>query len=122
MDAGEGREQDAESFAKIIFEIWFICKNVDLSRNIWNTSRLLHGTHQRVLTLLGITVHLHHLGLGNVTREDSANSLSTGMNMHHDLGSALTVEAEKTLQYLDDKPHRRVIIVEQHHLEHWWLV
>src|SRR5512135_2259338 len=42
------------------------------------------------------------------------------MNLQHDLGRLLPPLAEELLQNADHELHRRVIVVQQHHLVHRW--
>ncbi len=56
------------------------------------------------------------LRLGNFASEHAAYSLAASMHVQHDLGGALSIQAEKTFQYDDDEIHRCVVVVEQHDL------
>ena len=58
------------------------------------------------------------LGFGNLVRVDAAQALALGVDRHHDpvrLGGRLV---EDLFEDLDHEVHRRVVVVQQQHLEH----
>ena len=56
--------------------------------------------------------HLRYLGLGDLVGEYSALPDSVVMNVEHDLGRGFNVLLEELLQNVNDKFHRRVIVVQ----------
>jgi hypothetical protein len=70
--------------------------------------------------LLGVRLYLFHFGCGNISRKYTANAHAIAMHLEHDLGRAFAAEGKKPLQNRYDEIHRRVIVVEQQHLEHRW--
>lgn len=61
-----------------------------------------------------IIIDLRDLRLGNVAAEDTAYPLAVNMYVQHNLSSLVAVHLKKTLQHLDHKIHRGIVIVEQH--------
>ena len=68
----------------------------------------------------GELLNLSHLGLGDVSREDTTDAHAPGMHMEHDLSGLLPAHMEKEFQNLNDKIHGREIIVEKQDLVFWW--
>src|SRR3546814_10469524 len=66
-------------------------------------------------------VYLCHLGFCHFPRKYTANALAAGMHVQHDLRGLFTRHRKEYLQHLNHELHRSEIIVEQHHLEQWWL-
>ncbi len=72
--------------------------------------------------MAGEPENLLNFGGGNITRKHPADTHTLPMNFEHDLRGLFTTFVKKILQYDDDKIHRRVVIIQQHHLIHrWWL-
>src|SRR6202035_5769165 len=64
--------------------------------------------------------HLRDLGLGDLIGKNATLPDSMMMNVQHDLGRRLDVLLEKLLQHVDDKLHRRVVVVQyQYAVEIW---
>lgn len=59
---------------------------------------------------------LRHLGLGDLIGENTANSDTVAMDMQHYLYRLVSPLVEKALQYVNDKLHGRVIVIEQENL------
>ena len=68
--------------------------------------------------LPGVCRDLLHLGSGDIVRIDSADPDPLPVDFEHDLSGPLAGHAEELLQHDDDEFHRRVVIVQQHDLEH----
>src|SRR5687768_4098935 len=81
-------------------------------------SCFFHNTLQRMLVLPRVCRHLLHLGGGDVAGIDPADADAFPVHLQHDLGGALPAHAEKLLQHYHDELHRRVVVVQQHDLEH----
>jgi hypothetical protein len=76
-----------------------------------------HVGPEREPVFLRELVDAGHLGFGDVVRIEPAEPLALRMHVHHDakrLGRRLV---EQRFQHMDDEVHRRVIVVEQDHLE-----
>src|ERR1700761_1597802 len=56
--------------------------------------------------------HLRDLGLGDLIGKNATLPDSMMMNVQHDLGRRLDVLLEKLLQHVNDKLHRRIIVVQ----------
>lgn len=69
-----------------------------------------------MLVFAGVTVDLFDLGLRNFMGEDSTDTLAAGVDLKHDAGGSLAVESEKTFQHVNDKFHRRVVVINQYYL------
>src|SRR6266852_4641457 len=80
--------------------------------------RFFHHTLQRVLVLPGVCRYLLHLGSRHVARIDPAHADAFPVHLQHDLGCALPRHGEELLQHHYHEFHRRVVIVQQHNLEH----
>src|SRR3990170_7308982 len=80
--------------------------------------RFLHHALQRVLVPAGIRRHLLNLGAGDVVRIDAAHADAFAVHLQHDLRGALARHAEELLQHHHHELHRRVVVIEQHDLEH----
>src|SRR3989337_1830080 len=80
--------------------------------------RFLHHTLQRMLVPPRVRRHLLHLGAGDVVRIHPAHPDALAMHLQHHLRGALARHAEELLQHHHHELHRRVIVVEQHDLEH----
>ena len=78
--------------------------------------RFLQRALQWVLILLCKIHHLRHFGLGDFIGEDSANADAFLVNMQHHPRGLFGIHLKKCFQHMDDKFHRRVIVVEQQHL------
>src|SRR5687768_16847146 len=72
----------------------------DFSKAI-QSSGFLHRAQQRVLVAARELVDLGDLGFGDLAREDTTNTLATGMNVQHHLGRAFAVHAEEGFQHDD---------------------
>src|SRR3954471_6345006 len=81
--------------------------------------RFLHYTLQWMLMLSGVCRDLLHFGGGNVVRIDPADADAFPVDLQHHLGSPFAGHPKELLEHQHDKLHRRVIIVQQHDLEHW---
>ena len=68
-----------------------------------------------MLVLAGKIHHLGHLGLGDFVGEHPALPDSMVMDVEHDLGRGFDILLEKLLQDVNDKLHRRVIVVQYQH-------
>src|SRR5690242_8041920 len=81
--------------------------------------RLFHYTLQRVLMLPRVCRDLLHFCARDVARINAADADTLAVHFQHDLGSPLARHAEELLQHHYHELHRRVVIVQQHDLEHW---
>ena len=59
---------------------------------------------------------LGHLGFRHLEGEDAADPDAVTVDMQHHLDRILAALAENLLQNVNDKLHRRVVVVEQEHL------
>src|SRR5260370_27729076 len=59
--------------------------------------------------------HLCHLGLGDLVGEYPALAYSMMVDVQHDLGRGLDILLEEFLQDVNDKFHRRVVVVQYQH-------
>src|SRR2546426_8941530 len=89
-----------------------------LLRRFHKSLRLFHNTLQRVLVLPGVCRDLLHLGGRDIAGIDPTDANAFPMHFQHDLGGPFPAHAEELLQHHDHEFHRRVVIVQQHHLEH----
>src|SRR2546421_10805301 len=80
--------------------------------------RFLHYALQWMLMLSGVCRDLLHFGGGNVARVDPADANSFPVHLQHHLGGPLPGHAEELLQHQHHEFHRRVVVVQQHDLEH----
>jgi len=62
--------------------------------------------------------HLDNLGFGYIARVNAASRRSFVVYLQHELLCAFVIDGKKPLQHLNDKFHRRVIVVEQNYLVH----
>ncbi len=90
----------------------------DVSRVSHRRSVFLHYTLQWMLVLACELKNLIHLGGGNVTGVDPANSAPFGMDFEHHTRCLFTTQMEKLLKNDDYELHRRVIVIQQNHLVH----
>ena len=66
--------------------------------------------------------NLFNLAGCDVTGLDAADTTSSSMHFEHDTHGFFMVHAKDGFEYLDDKRHRREIIVQQQYLvERWWV-
>src|SRR5258705_2249794 len=77
-----------------------------------------HHTLQRMLVLSRVCRHLLHFGGRDIVRVNPAYTDALAMHLQHHLGGPLARHAEELLQHHDDELHRRVVVIEQHDLEH----
>ena len=77
----------------------------------------LHRTLQRMLVLPREIHNLLDLGVCDIFRKHPANPDALSMHFEHDLCSPFSVDGKKLLQDVDHKFHRRVIVIQQQHLE-----
>ena len=61
--------------------------------------------------------HLRHFRLGDLVRVHAAFAHAVVMHMQHDQGRIFFRTVEKVHDHVNDKLHRRVIIIEQKHPE-----
>ncbi len=61
---------------------------------------------------------LRNFGLRNLERKDADNCKTFLVNGQHDLNRLGVVDLEETFQHEDHEFHRRVIIIQEHHLIH----
>src|SRR5512145_78463 len=80
--------------------------------------RFFHHTLQRMLVLARVCRDLLHLGGSDVAGIDPADADAFPVHLQHHLGGALPAHAEELLQHHHDELHRRVVVVQQHDLEH----
>src|SRR6267378_4329855 len=73
-----------------------------------------------MLVLSGVCRYLLHLGGRDVVGIDPTDSNAFPMHLQHDLRSPLPRHAEELLQHHYYELHRRVVIIQQHDLEHRW--
>ena len=59
---------------------------------------------------------LRHFSLGNLECENSANTHTVPVDMQHDLDRVLAVLVEESLENVNNKLHRRVVVVEDEDL------
>src|SRR5882757_9574845 len=83
------------------------CQILDRARLL-----LFHHALQGMLVLACKIHHLRYLRLGDLVGEYSALPDSVVMNVEHDLGRGFDVLLEELLQNVNDKFHRRVIVVQ----------
>lgn len=57
--------------------------------------------------------HLRHLGFGDLIGEDAALSHAMIVDVKHDAGRLFRVLLKEALQDMDDKFHRRVIVIQK---------
>src|SRR3954468_14695511 len=80
--------------------------------------RFLHHTLQWVLVLSRVCRDLLHFGRRHVVGKNPADADSLPMHLQHYLGGPLARHAEELLQHHDYELHRRVVVIQQHDLEH----
>src|SRR5687768_17409935 len=80
--------------------------------------RWLHYALQWMLMLSGVCRDLLHLGGSDVAGKDPAHANAFPMHLQHHLGGPLPGHAEELLQHQHHEFHRRVVVVQQHDLEH----
>ena len=73
---------------------------------------LFHHALQGMLVLARKIHHLRYLGLGDFVGEHPALPDSMMMDVEHDLGRGFDILLEELLQDVNDKFHRRVIVVQ----------
>jgi len=78
---------------------------------------LFHHTLQRMLMIPRKRHHLCHFGFGDFVRVNAAFSDTVMVDVQHDQGRVLFRAVEEMHDHVNDKLHRRVIIVEQKHPE-----
>src|SRR2546423_15333887 len=71
-----------------------------------------------MLMLPRVCRDLLNLGSGDIARIDPADADSFPVHLQHDLGGPFPRHAEELLQHHDYELHRRVVVIEQHDLEH----
>src|SRR5258705_5782187 len=71
-----------------------------------------------MLMLPGVCRDLLHLGGGNVARINPTDANAIAVHLQHHLGGPLPGHAEELLQHHYYELHRRVVIVQEHDLEH----
>ena len=69
-----------------------------------------------MLVFTGIAVYLFNLGFSYLVGIDTTYTLATGVDLEHDPGRCLPVEAKKALQYMHDKLHRRIVVVNEDYI------
>src|SRR5437016_2760715 len=94
---------------------WSTCSRLRESDGIY-ALLLLHRALQRMLMPPGKFNDLGNLGFGYLVCEDAANPDPVAVNVQHDLNRLLTRLVEETLQNVNDKLHRGVVVVQQQHL------
>ncbi len=72
--------------------------------------------------LAGGIEHLHHLCFRHLIGVDATYTHALLMNMKHHLGGLFLIHPENLHQHQHHKFHGRVIIIEQEHLIHRWLL
>src|SRR5688572_5126593 len=78
----------------------------------------LHHALQRMLVLSRVCRDLLHLGGGDVARINPAYPDAFAMHLQHHLRGPLAGHGEELLQHHHYELHRRVVVVQQHDLEH----
>src|SRR5579872_7090488 len=81
-------------------------------------SVLFQRALQRMLMLPCKIHNLSHLGLGDFVSINSANPHATTVDMQHDPRRLLAILVEEALEDVDDKLHRRVVVVQHQDLVH----
>src|ERR1700716_2656151 len=82
-------------------------------RQIGSTRLLFfHYALQGMLVLARKIHHLRHLGLGDFVGEHPALPDSMMMDVEHDLGRGFDILLEELLQHVNNKFHRRVVVVQ----------
>src|SRR3954465_5633025 len=90
----------------------FDARPVPVLRRFYGKLLLFHHALQRMLVLARKIHHLRDLGLRDLIGKNATLPDSMMMNVQHDLGRRLDVLLEKLLQHVNDKLHRRVIVVQ----------
>lgn len=60
-----------------------------------------------------------HFGFRHFKAEDTNNRQPLLVDSQHDIEGLRMVQSEEPLQDMDDKLHRRIVVVQQQHLVHW---
>ena len=79
-------------------------------------SRFFQCAHERMLVIACVGRHLRHLSFSDLICEDPADALAASVDLEHDARRARAVESEELFQYVDDKLHGSVVVIEQNHL------
>src|SRR4030095_10256055 len=122
--AAVGLSRRASSKCSTVMNSWRFCRASTkamcrLTSSSWAIMlRFLHHTLQRVLVLARIAGHLLHLGCGHIHWIDAADPDAFAMHLQHHLRCTLARHREELLQHCHDELHRRVVVVQQHDLEH----
>ncbi len=82
--------------------------------------RYLNSALERMMTFLGVDIHLITLGLGDITRKSAHHCCAFSVDDKHQTGGLLNVIGKEFLDDMDHKLHWRVVIVQQNDLEHRW--
>src|ERR1700722_9735209 len=91
---------------------FFNAKPVPIFADFGAALLLFHHALQGMLVLAREIHHLRHLGLGNLIGEHATLPDSMMMDVEHDLGCGFDILLEEFLQDVNDKLHRRVIVVQ----------
>jgi hypothetical protein len=93
---------------------------IALSDGRWPRNRFrslfFHRALQRVLVAAREIHHLRHFRLGHLERKHAHDRKALLVDRQHDVERLRVVQPEEPLQHMDDKLHRRIIVIEQHHL------
>ena len=81
-----------------------------------------HCALQWVTVLAREVYHLGHLRLSDFVRVDTTYPDALVVNMQHDLCGVLAAFVEKFFKDVDNKFHRRVIVVQKQHLIQAWFL
>ena len=83
-------------------------------------SLFFHRALKRVLVTRGKVHHQRNLGFRNLMAEHANNREALFMHGHHDLDRLIMGQAKEAFQQVHNKFHRRVIVVQDHHLIQRW--
>jgi len=73
-----------------------------------------------MLVFLRVLIHLFRFSFRNITGKNADYRTPCSMHCQHDLRGLFTIHPEEALQYVNHEFHRRVVVVDQQHLEHRW--
>src|SRR5580698_1795220 len=76
-------------------------------------SLLFHDALQRMLMFAGKVHNLRHLGFGDLVGKNPALPDPMLVHMHHDAMRRFAIFVKETLEHVDHKFHRRVVVIEQ---------
>src|SRR5580698_2145594 len=88
-------------------------------KHVRQTSRrsgFFQCAHERMLVIASVGRHLRHFSLCYLIGIYTADSLTLGMDLQHDARCGRSVQTKELFKNVDDKLHRSVVVIEEHHL------